>query len=144
LRPHPPHRPQDPGDAGASALARPLRASRKLPPGTSRGFTSQGPMGCLGRACEPAWNKPAGASRFSGPRSLRAFRPSAARDSMFASRGGCGGKPPPRPAMRAHESFAPTRSARTPHVTTPSRHRLEADTALERCRRTSLCPREKA
>jgi hypothetical protein len=33
-------------------------------------------------------------------------------------------RPHPR-VMRAHESFAPTRSARTPHVTTSLRHQLE-------------------
>lgn len=97
LRPHPPHRPQDPGDAGGFH-PRPTLA------GLTKAFTRHQPRFHESGAGELS---PSSASRFSGPCGTRCLR--------------C-----PR-AMRAHESFAPTRSARTPHVTTPSRHRLEAD-----------------
>jgi hypothetical protein len=84
-----------------------------LSPSTSRGFTSQGSMSIL----------LAGASRFSSP---------------------CGARRVHGPkAMHAHESFSPTRSARTPHVTTSPHHRLEADDALRTMPPHELLPSRK-
>jgi hypothetical protein len=74
--------------------------------GTSRVFTSQGPAGF----------RPPAPLAFRALRSLLAFRPSARPVQR------CARHPE---VMPARESFAPTRSARTPLVTTPSRHRLE-------------------
>jgi hypothetical protein len=50
LRPHPPHRPLDPGDARLPPAPRSLRiVEGGLLPGTSRGFTGQGPAGDAAR-----------------------------------------------------------------------------------------------
>jgi hypothetical protein len=70
LRPHPPHRPLDPGDAAASTPASPLRAQPGPPPGTSRGFTSQGPASFARRRL--SLFVPRGASCLSAIRSLGA------------------------------------------------------------------------
>lgn len=78
LRPHPPHRPLDPGDTAASTLASPLRAQPGLPPGASRGFTSQGPASFARRRL--SLFVPCAASCLSAVRSLGA--------AMRASPGG--------------------------------------------------------
>lgn len=103
----------------AATPARPLRARPELCPAPAEVSRVRG-------------------HRTSVPRRLSFFVPALASClSAFCSPGaGCVRHPK---VMRAHESFAPTRSARTPLVTTSPRHRLEADaTRRERLRAEAM------
>ena len=123
LRPHPPHRPLNPGDACASTLARPLRIIRRLPLGTSRGFTSQGPGAFTHRRL----------SFFVSRARLWPFGRQLARHRMRAS---------PEGNTRSRELRPnPIRSDTSRHDTAaPS----AGDCWQRRCRHTNLCSREKA
>jgi hypothetical protein len=108
LRPHPPCRPPNPDDAGASVPARSLRtvtgpSTQRLPGRLESGAR---------RRCR----------RGTSPASPGAPPSSPCGVDLRAAR--CGVCPVAE-VTSARESFAPTRSARTPLVTRPPRYRLE-------------------
>lgn len=134
LGPHPPHRPSDSGDAAAAT-------SRATLAGRGEAFARHQPRfhesgaGRISRASLRArLESTCRRLSFFMPRSpLRALRPSACCGTRCGGTPGDGGRASiVTKVTRAHESFAPTRSARTPLVTTPPRHRLETDVAGRR------------
>lgn len=107
-------------------LAGPTKGSHLTPAEVSRARGQ--PVVCASSRARP--EQPASASRFSMPIVRHAFRQPRPfgllvwRDELDASTAAIS-----HGMASAHRSFAPTRSAQTPHVATASGHRVETDDA---------------